>query len=404
MKKLYSTSVLLSFPIVLTAQNDCGSGRYITPTFFDAVTTTSGIAFGSNVPVSGGGMQTLYMDIYEPEGDTVSTRPCVLVAFGGSFIGGSRADVAPLCIAFAQLGYVAVAHDYRVGFFLPNAATTTQAVMRCSHDMLACVRYLHKSVIDDNNPYRIDPARIIVGGVSAGAIGALHVAYLDQSSELPPVLYPDTATLGGISGNSGSPGYPENVLACWSMSGALGDTSWIQPGDEPLVSVHESGDEVVPCFTEMVEVIGFPTGLYASGGHDVHLRMENMGVENCYLQYPGNGHVGYLNSDPEFSFAHVTDFLAEQVCNGNGNCGTIYAGVEETVEPELVAYPNPTEGPLNITVHERANVEVMDATGRVVMTVQPTVGLNVLDLSGLRNGLYTLRTGKAVVRVLKLAR
>lgn len=399
-----STFFLAAFPVLAIAQSECGSGRYYDENYFDSVVVTQGIAFGSNVPVSGGGSQTLYMDVYEPAGDTMTDRPCVLVAFGGSFISGTRADVAPLCIAFAKLGYVAVAHDYRVGFFFPTESTTTKAVMRCAHDIRGCVRFLHKSVQDDGNPYGIDPQRIIVGGVSAGAIGALHMAYLDQSSEIPAVLFPDTAFTGGISGNSGSDGYPETVLACWSMSGAIGDTLWMNPGDEPLVSVHETGDQVVPCYTETVEVIGIATGLYASGSHDIHIRMASIGVENCYLEYPGTGHVGYLNSDADFSFAHVSNFLAEQVCNGDGNCGTIYASVEETAGSDMVAYPNPTEGPMTIVMDDRATVEVLDATGRLVMSIHATVGLNPLDLSGLRDGLYMLRTSKAVVPVLKLAR
>lgn len=384
--------------MVASAQSECVNGRYTYPEYFDSVTVST-VVFGSNTPVTGTGTEILEMDVYQPVGDVLPNRPVVIVAFGGSFISGSRADVAPLCIAFAKLGFVAVAPDYRVGFFFPNIATTTKAVMRCAHDLRGCIRFLHKSAIDDGNPYAIDPARIIVGGVSAGAIGALHVTYLDENSEIPTVLYPDTSFIGGLSGNSGSQGYPEDVLACWSMSGAIGDTLWMHPGDEPLVSVHETGDGVVPCYTELVEVIGIPTGLYASGSHDIHLRLQHIGVQNCYLEYPGTGHVGYLTSDPDVSFNHVVQFLAKQVCNENGDCGTILASVAEAGgRLALEVSPNPTSGEIVLRITEASDVQVIDATGRVVLSTRMTIGSNVLDLSQMSDGIYTVRAVGAEVR------
>ncbi|MBK8338707.1 MAG: carboxylesterase family protein [Flavobacteriales bacterium] len=299
------TSLLLT---TLNAQTECGTGRYTDVAYFDSVTVTSAVLFGNNIGV-GGQPQNLYMDVYEPYGDTLSARPVVLVAFGGSFVAGSRADVAELCVQFAKLGYVAVAPDYRVGLFFPNVATTTQAVMRGAHDMRGCVRYLRKTVAEDANPYRVDVDRIITGGVSAGAISALHATYLDQPSEMPAVLVSDSAALGGIEGNSGSDVYSSDVRACYSFSGAIGDTSWIVPGDQPLVSVHEEGDEIVPCWTEEVSVFGVPTGLLASGSGHIHQRAEHIGLQHCFLLFPGSGHVGYLTSDPEVSWGLCSTFL-----------------------------------------------------------------------------------------------
>ena len=110
--------------MVASAQSECVNGRYTYPEYFDSVTVST-VVFGSNTPVTGTGTEILEMDVYQPMGDVLPDRPVVIVAFGGSFISGSRADVAPLCIAFAKLGFVAVAPDYRVGFFFPNIATTT---------------------------------------------------------------------------------------------------------------------------------------------------------------------------------------------------------------------------------------------------------------------------------------
>ncbi|MCB0765422.1 MAG: alpha/beta hydrolase, partial [Flavobacteriales bacterium] len=309
MRTTLLSAVCVISPLFLGAQ-DCSTGRYTDPGAFPDVTVTQAVEFGSNTAVSGG-TQILRMDVYEPTGDLLTERPVVLVAFGGSFIAGTRADVADICMTFAHMGYVAVAPDYRVGFFLPNEATTTRAVMRGSHDMKACVRYLRKTVAEDGNPYGIDPDRIISGGVSAGAISAIHATYLDQEAEIPAVLVPEAPALGGVEGNSGTPGYSSAVFACYSFSGAIGDTSWIVPNDRPLASVHEVGDNVVPYYTQEVAVIGIPTGLIASGSHDIHVRLDNIEVPNCFLSYPTNGHVGYLTSDPVNSVGFVAQFMAD---------------------------------------------------------------------------------------------
>jgi len=403
MKYLYAVAALFAASLSLQAQ-ECGSGRYTTVNYFPNVTVTTGVQFGSNTGVSGG-TQNLLMDIYEPTGDALAERPVVIVAFGGSFVGGNRSQVADLCQQFAKLGYVAIANDYRVGFFLPNEATTTRAVMRGSHDMKACVRYLRKTVAEDGNPYRIDPDRIIVGGVSAGAISAIHAAYLDQESEVPAILQSEIASLGGVEGNSGSPGYSSEVLGVYSFSGAIGDTLWIEPGDKPLVSIHEDGDATVPYGTQEVSVIGIPTGLVASGSRDIHVRMNNLGLDNCLKTYNSNAHVGYLQSDPVISFGYAAQFIAELVCDDNTTCSNISIGIQEVAGMgALEVYPNPTNGLLQFELEVPSVISLLDMSGREVMNERMNGGTARMDISNLPNGVYMLRTegvAPRVARVLK---
>ena len=401
-------NITLSFLLLVAftsanAQSDCGGGRYTDPFYFDSVSVLSGVPFGANNSVNGQ-PQTLLLDVYRPVGDTLQDRPVVIVAFGGSFITGTRQDVAELCLAFAHRGYVAIAPDYRVGFFFPTQATTTRAVVRSMHDLKACVRFLRKTVAEEGDPYGIDTDRIIVGGVSAGAIGALHCTYLDQSSEIPPILFGDTATTGGVEGLSGSPGYSSDVLACYSMSGAIGDTTWFQAGDQPLCSIHEVQDGVVPYGTMEVSVIGIATGLMASGSSDIHSRFDHLGIPNCFLSYPGNGHVGYLTSDPINSVEFVAQFCANMVCGITPSCGTVYASVPEHADALLSAFPNPTAGQVTLRLSEAANISIVAADGRCVEQLRLNAGQSTLDLSDLPDGLYILRTDgerSAAVRVVK---
>lgn len=397
-------SLLCAAPLFLQAQSECGNGRYTDPAYFDSVTVVTGILYGNNTGVNGQ-PQNLFLDVYMPTGDTLTDRPVVIVGFGGSFVAGTRQDVADLCELFAKRGFVAIAPDYRVGFFFPTEATTTRAVLRSMHDMKGCVRFLRKSVDTGGDPFGIDPSRIIVGGVSAGAIGAIHATYLDQSSEIPPILYGDTASIGGVEGNSGSPGYSSDVLACYSFSGAIGDTSWIGAGDQPLCSVHEVGDGVVPYGTQMVSVIGIPTGLTASGSSDIHPRFDNLGLANCFLSYPGNGHVGYLTSDPVNSFNFVADFCAELVCGSTPTCGALATGVNDIgPAPAVHVFPNPTHDRIAVQAGEAADMVLFSADGRVVRQQRLSAGMNEVDLSGMPDGIYFLRTGSLSTRVLKVGR
>jgi hypothetical protein len=401
MKYIYALVAVFAASFSMKAQ-ECSSGRYTDVNHFSDVTVTTAVEFGSNTAVSGG-TQILRMDVYEPTGDVLTDRPVVMVAFGGSFVGGDRTQVADLCMQFAKLGYVAIANDYRVGFFLPNEATTTRAVMRGAHDMKACVRFLRKTVAEDGNPYRIDPDRIIIGGVSAGAISAIHAAYLDQEAEIPAILQGEAASLGGVEGNSGTPGYSSDVLAVYSFSGAIGDTLWIQPGDQPLASVHEDGDGTVPYGTQEVAVIGIATGLIASGSRDIHVRTNSLGIDNCLLTYNANAHVGYLNTDPVVSTGFVAQFMANMVCDQSVSCGNISTGLQELVDVRnLAVYPNPTNGLVQFDVEGTTRVALFDMSGREVLSERHASGTVRMDICALPEGVYVLRAEGATVRTARV--
>ncbi|MCF8276451.1 MAG: T9SS type A sorting domain-containing protein [Flavobacteriales bacterium] len=399
MKKLFTLSLLSLFAISETvAQPDCSNGRYTTFDLFSSVDVTSAVTFGNNTALNGSDVD-LKMDVYQPSGDTETDRPVVIMAFGGSFIGGARADVAFMCNILAKMGYVAVAPDYRVGFFLPSEVTTTLAVLRGAHDINACVRFLKKSAAEDGNPYGIDCERIVVGGISAGAIAAIHSAYLDKLTEVPSYMVNDTAGLGGVEGHSGTPDYNSTSVGVLSFSGAIGDTSWIEAGDAAIVSVHEELDNVVPYLTQEVSVSGFPTGLIASGSAHVHLRADNVGVPNDLKTYLGvQDHVGYLSPIDQSALDFAMSFIGDLVCGQSTNsCEKLASGIADVERNAISVYPNPTKDQINFSTEEQGTVEVIDATGRTVLNATSVVGQNRLNVSSLPAGVYTLRTiGKQI--------
>lgn len=407
MKHLYIGAIALLTSSIVTAQ--CTDDRYRNFDYFSNYDVVQGVHFGQNNAVVGG-PQDLFMDIYMPEGDTETNRPVAVVAFGGSFVGGSRDQVEFLCNDLTRLGYVAIAPDYRIGLFAPNQVTTTLAVLRGAHDMKACIRYLRKTVAEDGNPYGINPDMIFAGGVSAGAISAIHAAYFDDDAEIPSYMANDTAGLGGVEGNSGSLGYSSIPQGVFSMSGAIGDTAWIGQNDVPIISWHEVGDGTVPYGTQEVAVFGIPTGLIASGSADLHVRTENAGMDNCFNGYPGNGHVGYI-ADQNFPdvMGTMADFLADIVCDEDVNCeATTYTvdttddnnvisdpnGIYEGTLNGLNVYPNPSIGELNLdlstTTEKISSWQLVDLQGRVVLSGANNASKITVDVSSVEKGVYVV--------------
>jgi acetyl esterase/lipase len=126
------------------------------------------------------------MDIYQPDGDTYAARPLIILAHGGSFIGGSKTDdatVVELCNRFAKRGYVTASINYRLGTLINLVSSDSTVpmgiVVKAISDGKAAIRYFMKDAATTNT-YKIDTNNIFVGGNSAGAVLYMHVLYLSN--------------------------------------------------------------------------------------------------------------------------------------------------------------------------------------------------------------------------------
>src|SRR5688572_2970529 len=122
MRKLICLCTLCTFAFISASAQ---TGRFYDEIY--TVETTSDIPFGSNVEFDGDSLH-LKLDVYQPQGDTLSERPLLLLAFGGSFTFGSKLspDITRLCTEFAERGYVTCAIEYRLGFENGNDSDTNQ--------------------------------------------------------------------------------------------------------------------------------------------------------------------------------------------------------------------------------------------------------------------------------------
>lgn len=394
-KKFSLAIVTLMVSSTAFAQLDCSNGRYVDPPIFPTFTETTNIEFGQNININGQN-QVLTLDVFQPDNDNLAQRPLIIFVHGGTFITGTKddGDVTELCKRFAKLGYVTASINYRLGMGIPSQATAAQALLRAVHDMKAAVRFFRKDAATTNT-YRINPDYIIGGGSSAGGLTAIHLAYLDQNAEVPS--YVDTTGVNGLEGNSGNPGYNSNIRAVVNLCGALADSSWLNTGDEPIVSVHGDDDGTVPYNTATITVFGIPI-IPVSGSRDIHARANNVGVTNVLKTFKGQDHVPYATNGTYMDSTYwvVRDFLADVVCNG-------LSGTEEATKTvgKLSIYPNPATADLNVSIAgtslKNTTVQLIDISGRLVYETKITTDVTThkVNTANLTAGLYIVKTNGA---------
>jgi para-nitrobenzyl esterase len=408
MKTIYKALLLIAFipstTNIVSAQ--CEGGRYISQ-IFSADNVTSNIQFGSNITYTGAS-QNLQLDVYQPTGDTAAVRPLIIIAHGGSFIFGSKTgtDVVPFCHDFAKMGYVVASINYRLGITgipigTPDSVGATESVIRGVHDGKAAVRFFRKSAAASGNPYKIDVNQIYFAGVSAGAIIALHIAYLDEMSEYPSWVDSSHFGLsGGLEGNSGNPGYSSEVNAIINICGAIRDTAWIHPGDEPVCSFHGTNDQTVPYGSAIIYLLGTYPMLQVDGSFSIAARVNQLGIENCFETYEGQDHVPHVSSPQYYDTTKVImrNFLAHYVCGYALACNYSYdVGIEKISKAgdDVLIYPNPANNHFGVRSSEVGvdEIEIYDMFGKIIFN-QKLITYNqsqTFDISDLPSGIYMVK-------------
>lgn len=275
--------------------------------------------------------------------------------------------------------------------------------------MKAAIRYFRKDAATAN-VFHIDPNLIVAAGSSAGAFTALHLAYLDDASEIPTSI--DTVALGGLEGNSGNPGYPSNVSAVVNLCGAIGDKTYLQTTDEPLCSMHGTVDNVVPYATATIYLFGSFPLMVVDGSYSINEYADQIGMDNTMYTFFDAGHVPYLSSTAymDTTVRFVSNFLYEHLgCTPtdpsplantfNGSTG-VTAPVESSV---IEVFPQPaTEQVVLRSKDVIQSVEMTDMTGRVVLSKKVIQAQEtVLSLHELSAGTYFIRLETAGAVVLR---
>jgi para-nitrobenzyl esterase len=401
------------------AQTPCETGRYAEDVFTN-FTVTSDITYGQNNSWNNAAT-VLKMDFYEPTGDTETARPLIIWVHGGSFIGGSKMDidVKTWSERFAKKGYACASIDYRIGFFPFDSANAVKAVVRATQDLRAAIRFFYKDR-QTTDTYKIDTTKIYIGGSSAGAITALHVGYLDKECEISDYLNANTiASLGGLEGASGNPGYSMDVKAVINGCGALARYSWLEAGDIPLCSIHGTNDGTVKYNRGIVNP-GTPL-MYLDGSRMIHKRACAVGLDHQFYTFSGAPHVPYAGTtaaalaymDTTVNF--VRDFLVRQLgCtqaisqpeNSPLQAATLYPinycdgspvdeaceiiGFDEIKSVNFSIYPNPAKDKLTVEFNSEGNysIQIIDLMGRTIIANKSVTSGTILNLDKLTSGNY----------------
>lgn len=422
-KTLTLLTMFLSLSYSMKAQEPCSTGRYASDVYPN-VTVTSNVVYGQNNQFNGAA-KILKLDFYEATGDTSTARPLIIWTHGGSFLGGSKtdADMVALSNAFAKKGYVCASIDYRTGFFPVDSANSVKAVMRAVQDMRASIRFFYKDRADGINTYKIDTNNIFVGGSSAGAITALHLAYLDRSCEINGYVPSATlTTLGGLEGNSGNPCYSSNVNGVINLCGALAKYGWLETGNLPVCSMHGTNDGTVKYNRGIVNP-GVPL-MYLDGSRMIHEQAIAIGVQSNFYTFYGADHVPYLGTSAsaiaymDTTINFVRDYLIDRlgctnaplqnanapaqtatlypftICTGNSPVVFCTDASIININDELTIkiYPNPSKDNVTLEFDEAKSysIQLLDFSGRILVSEELVSGNYLLERKNIQNGIYIL--------------
>lgn len=315
----------------------------------------------------------LRMDIYQPiiAQDTAARRPLIVYMPTGNFLPpvvngaptGSRRDSSAVNIArqMAKRGYVCAVIEYRQGWNprspiqLVRTSTILNAAYKGQQDSKAAVRFFRADAATTNT-YKIDPDRVVLFGEGTGGYVALAHAYVDKPfkisrlpgfgdnkflrTENPDSSVVDTSRIGNfdgtnsiplnlsafaqtgdftkVSGNiANNPSYSSAAQFVINMGGALGDPSWLEAGQIPMIGIHavrdpnapyQIGDVIVPTTGDIV--IPFASG----AGYNV-TRANELGNNASFATLPFSDPI---TSIVEARYGQNIGFDGEQIAVGNG--------------------------------------------------------------------------------------
>ena len=392
--------------MVVTAVLFCGlftkamaqAGRRYAEPVFEEVNVETGIPFSSVIEEGETSPITLYLDFYEPQGDTLSARPLVITVFGGAFVAGGRdyVDMVEYCTRLAQHGYAAASIDYRLlSIWNLNATSLVRDAYMAAQDVSSAIRFF-KCHCEE---YRIDPEQVFLLGNSAGSIAILCEMFMDES-ERPAETY-ESPDLGSMH----SSGYEEYAGFSPAVAGAVPHWGGVLGLDVisteeyvPLCMIHGTDDTTVPydsgyCYNGLLP--GVMPFMY--GSHAMVSRLDELGVTDYeFHPFEGDGHAFYLvpvlytliEEKFDACFSITRDFLYNHL-----KSMALLPEMEETI---IQVYPNPSNTLMTIRFGEVSNDRVFstvvtDMMGRSMFSKNQTSLPFTMDVSHWPSGVYVIR-------------
>jgi predicted esterase len=154
--------------------------RFIKELFAD-LDVTQDIQYGTATNVNGE-PEKLMLDLYQPKGDKLDSRPAVIFVHGGGFSGGDKAGGIECALAkiLAHKGYVTLSINYRLR--QTPSANWVGTFADAANDAYTALEWL----VNHQDEYRIDVNHIAFGGHSAGSNIVTDLCYSDWTGRSLP--------------------------------------------------------------------------------------------------------------------------------------------------------------------------------------------------------------------------
>jgi acetyl esterase/lipase len=245
------------------------------------------------VPIPTPGAPTAYLDIFTPDSAGAEPRPVILWVHGGGFISSSAATVADYTILLANAGYTVASLDYSLAPGVRYPAPVRQGN--------AALQYLRANAARFGG----DPARIVLGGDSAGAQIASELAAVQSDPGLaraagitpamPPGALRGVVLFCGLYDlrTVGSTGFPALRTYLWAYTGVRDWTSY--PAIDQLSTVLHVTAAYPPTFLSVGDADPF-TGQAA----ELAAALRRNSVPLTTLFWTGTG--DHLNHEYQFDF------------------------------------------------------------------------------------------------------
>lgn len=261
----------------------CCAGATAQPAAPDSLPGAETFVYRALVPTP------LRLHIFRPSGEKTAPRPALVFFFGGGWSRGTPQNSAGWARMAAQWGMVGIAPDYRTRERF--GTTPLEAVA----DARAAVRWVQ----DHAEELGVDPARIAVGGNSAGGHLALWTALpgvppgstAAESPRIPPAAL---VLMSTVSDTSKLSGYTPARFG--EHATPLSPLHQLPARMPPVLAFHGDADRTVP----------------HSQAAALHAKLRETGNESELVTVPGGSHSfsGELPEWRERSRERIRAFLA----------------------------------------------------------------------------------------------
>jgi poly(3-hydroxybutyrate) depolymerase len=360
----------------IVAQN-CNSKRFTEVNVFgrDSLTFETR-SYGAARNVSGQ-LQSLNYNVWYPKLalDPLAKRPFILMVHGGGFVGGQRQDLDTLCLMFARRGFVAATIDYRLKYDSRCRDTLSKvfAVYRAVQDAHAAMRFF----VANANRLRIDTAKLLVGGSSAGAATVLGLTYTSQQ-EIDQ-LYPRVKdSLGRLDTSGNAFRVPFRIKGLFNNWGGLQKDYFDAADAVPMISFHGDADTTVD-IDSAADVQCLTASPTVWGSRTLHNQVVAAGkCSNITVTIGGvHGIFNSSNAEKEFRISKAACFFKSLFCGG---CTTVYT--TDTIPANCAPQAARPPVPLVSTTLQLQRNPVSDVVAVNALLANSTTTLQVYDLAG----------------------